>query len=136
MKPLTRLLTVVLSLWFVAVTASAGLALAAKRRRTSIGDEESNEFELVSIMEGLDFKSRAAAFRRGSWLAYFGGGELDLSDARLDPQGSHLDLRAIFGGGEITVPGDCKVEVRTRGIGGVDDSTGFPTAAYGRTLTI
>jgi predicted membrane protein len=131
-----RFFATVLSLWFVFVAGAAAIALTIKRRRGSVGDEQSNEFDLVTIMEELKFSSRATAFRRGGWLAYFGGGRLDLSGAQLAPEGARLELRAVFGGGEIIVPRDCKVEIRTRGPGGVQDSTGDPAVLDARSLTI
>ena len=71
-------------------------------------------------------------------MAYFGGGELDLSEVQLDPVGATLRLRAIMGGGEVAVPADCRVELRSRSImGGIQNEAGdTPEALSVPTLVI
>jgi hypothetical protein len=123
----TALLTLVIS-------ACVAVALIVKRRVQSEGDEDSDELTWVTIFDGGERKSRAKAFRGGTWLAAFGGGELDLREAALDPGGAHLMLRAMMGGGELRVPSDWRVEVQSRSVmGGVqskvrqaDESTDEP----------
>ena len=120
-----RLLLGLLVLDLALMIGAVVVALKLKRSRESVGDEESDEFDFSTIFEGVEFESRAAALREGAWLAYFGGGELDLSGARLDPEGATLRVRAVMGGGEIVVPSDCRVEMHSRGLmGGVNDESG------------
>ena len=52
---------------------------------------------MVSVYGGVDLKSRASAFRGGSVLAWYGGVELDLSEATFAPQ-AHLTVYTLFGG--------------------------------------
>ena len=46
---------------------------------------------------------------------------MDLRDAQLDPAGATLEINALFGGGNLVVPEDWKVETSVIGIGGVGD---------------
>lgn len=138
MVKVKRLLIVLQALYLLFMIGAAVVALKLKRSRQSVGDEESAAFDFTTIFDSLKFKSRAAAFRDGAWLAYFGGGELDLSGAQLDSAGATLRLRAIMGGGEISVPSDCRVEVRARHImGGIQNDAGEPPEEMsGPTLVI
>jgi len=109
---------VVLNLLFALV--SVGIALYIKFTHPSVGDEESDEVDLVTIFDGVELKSRAAAFRGGSWITMFGGGELDLREATLDPSGATLRVNAIMGGGDVQVPDGWNVELASKAImGGV-----------------
>ncbi|WP_433334601.1 DUF1707 SHOCT-like domain-containing protein [Spirillospora sp. CA-294931] len=67
--------------------------------------------------------------RRGRWVApgrftavsMFGGGELDLRDARFAEREVRIRAIALWGGTEIVVPDDIEVEVRGYGLfGGFD----------------
>ncbi|MDA0351240.1 MAG: hypothetical protein O3A10_03380 [Chloroflexi bacterium] len=106
--------------WFLILNALFSLAVALYMKVThrSVGDEESDEVDLVTIFDGLDLASRATAFRGGSWIAMFGGGELDLRGVTLDPSGATLRVRAIMGGGDIQVPDDWNIELTSKAIMG------------------
>jgi len=74
--------------------------------------------------------------RRGQWapgpehsvLAFMGGAELDLRDARLDPRGTTIRAVAIMGGIVIIVGPDVEVRCEGRGLmGGFGDLSGPPT---------
>ena len=132
-----RLLLVLLALDLLLMVGAVATAVRLKLSRASFGDEESDEFDFTTIFGGIEFESRAEAFREGAWLAYFGGGELDLSGAELDPGGATLRVRAMMGGGEIVVPPDCRVEMHSRGLmGGVQNDVDEIEAAGGPTLVI
>ena len=97
-----------------------GISLAAafvKRAVPSSGDDESDELALVAIFDGIDLKSRAAAFRGGSMLAWFGGIAVDLRGAQLAP-GARLSLRTFCGGIAVKTPPGWRVEGAMTGIGG------------------
>ena len=133
-----RLLLVLLALDLLLMVGAVARAVRLKLSRASFGDEESDEFDFTTIFGGIEFESRAEAFREGAWLAYFGGGELDLSGAELDPGGATLRVRAMMGGGEIVVPPACRVEMHSRGVmGGVQNDAGeVEETAGGPTLVI
>ena len=92
-------------------------AAAVKRAVPSRGDAESDEVALVAVFDGVDLKSRAAAFHGGSMLAWYGGVDADLRGARLAP-GARLLVTALFGGVGIRVPPGWRVESNVRAIAG------------------
>lgn len=114
MRMLKRLLLALLVVDVVVTVVAAVYTRRVKREHVNVGDERSDEFDFATIFEGLEFASRASALRAGAWITYFGGGTLDLSQAQLDPAGATLRLRALMGGGEITVPPNCRVELHSR----------------------
>jgi len=123
MRPIRNLLVGFIGLTLVTAVASAIAALIAKDRLVSRGGERDDEVDLVSIYTGHDLSSRAAAFRGGSALAWYGGGSLDLRAATLDPTGATLTVRTIFGGYRLVVPASWRVENRLVAIfGGVGDA--------------
>jgi hypothetical protein len=106
--------------------AWAGMASAAafvKRAAPSRGDEDSDELSLVAVFDGIELKSRAKAFKGGSMLAWFGGIEVDLSDAELAPD-ARLSVHTLFGGIAIKTPPNWRVESNAQAlVGGVDART-------------
>jgi len=96
------------------VTAAAAFV---KRATPSRGDASSDEVALVAVMDGVDLRSRAAAFRGGSVLAWFGGVAVDLREAQLAP-GAHLNLHSLFGGIAIRVPVGWRIESNLKALGG------------------
>jgi len=123
MRLLRSLFTLVFGLFLVAGIASVIGAAILKGRLKSHGEESDDEIDLVTIYEARDFTSTASAFRGGSFLAWYGGGTVDLRGATLDPAGATLDLRAVFGGIRLVVPETWQVERSTVGIfGGTGDA--------------
>ena len=104
--------------WIAAMQAIAWVLGQIIARRLSKGDEQSDEFQLVSICGGKKFRSRAGGLRSGSVLAAMGGVELDLRGAQLDPAGATIDVDATMGGVQIVVPDDWLVVVDTSGFAG------------------
>ena len=80
-------------------------------RRGNVGDADSDEFSISTIFGGVERVSRAASLRRGRVLACCGGVELDLREAKLDPGGAELALRACLGGIQVLVPEEWRVVV-------------------------
>ena len=110
----------------------AGMAIAVafvKRAVPSRGDEDSDELSLVAIFDGIDLKSRANAFKGGSMLAWFGGIDVDLSEANLAP-GARLSVHTVLGGISIRTPTNWRLESNVKAFaGGVDART--PSEADG-----
>lgn len=76
-----------------------------------------------NIFSGSNMASHSDNFRGGSVSAVFGGGELDLRDARPAPE-ARLDVFTAFGGFEIKVPEGWQVDIRGLPIfGGFDNVT-------------
>ncbi len=114
----------------LALGAFAGLvvppiaAAIAKQRLVPVNDQEADEVALVTIFDGGLFASRATAFRGGSALCCYGGLDIDLRGAQLDPAGARLWVRSVFGGVRVIVPESWQVRVRSTPImAGVDDDT-------------
>src|SRR5262249_62077499 len=93
MRALRTLATFKLGFWAGLMTAAAFM----RRAMPSRGDEEGDEVALVAIMNGVELKSRAQAFRGGSMVAWFGGIAVDLRDAELAAD-ARLEVRTLFGG--------------------------------------
>ena len=118
--------------------AFAGFAAAAavvKRMVPSRGDEESDELALVAVFDGIELKSRAAAFRGGSVLAWYGGVSLDLRDATLAPD-AHLSVHTLFGGVAIRVPPEWRLESSVSAVAGGADVRSGSESPDAPTLTI
>jgi len=119
MRPLRGLLAFKLGAWVGMLSAAAFVRWAVPSR----GDEESDELSLVAVLDGIELKSRAKAFRGGSMLAWFGGIALDLRDAELAP-GARLSVQTLFGGIAVRTPPGWRVESGVRALaGGVDART-------------
>jgi hypothetical protein len=116
-------------------TVAIGAAIAAASRKQQVvplDEEDANEVRLVAIFSPVAFHSTATAFRGGTLDCWYGGGIVDLRDATLDPAGARLDVKAVFGGAQIVVPRDWRVEVDVNGVGGARDvrpSHDFPVTA-------
>ena len=108
--------------FWVGMLASAALL---KRVLPSRGDEESDEVALVAIMNGVELKSRARAFRGGSMFSWFGGIAVDLRDVEL-AENARLEVHSAFGGIAIRVPTGWRIESRMTVLaGGVDFLVSF-----------
>lgn len=108
----TKAIVVLGGLW------AAGQVLA---RRQTAGDAASDEFELAAYLGGAERESTAASLRRGVVRVCCGGVDLDLRAAVLDPSGATLELSAMWGGVNVTVPRAWRVLVEDRStLGGVD----------------
>ncbi len=96
--------------WFAVVVAAVVAAFTVKKAVPAFGDESDDWFSIVAVAGGRKFVSSAERFVDGSALAVMGGIELDLSEATLAP-GAKLELRAIMGGIDVSVPPSWRVEV-------------------------
>ncbi len=115
-----KAVSVVLAAWFTFMIAAAIYA-ATKRRDVVPADPAADEVDLVASFGPLEFRSESGAFRGGSVTTMFGGGEVDLRDATLDPAGATLHVSTLFGGGSLVVPETWNIETSLSGIGGVGD---------------
>jgi hypothetical protein len=118
---LKRMIRLVVVGWIASMIAGSIAALTVKRRLVPTTDESADEITAVAIFGPLAFHSTSKAFRGGALECWYGGGVLDLRDAVLAPEGATLNVRAIFGGGQLIVPEDWKVVTRVRGMGGISD---------------
>jgi hypothetical protein len=94
----------------------AGAAFVRRAVRSQ-GDEESDELALVAVLDGIELKSRATAFRGGSMTAWFGGIVVDLREAELAAD-ARLTVSTLFGGIEIGTPPGWRIESHVNVLGG------------------
>ena len=122
MNRLLRALTRVFALVVVATTlfgmGSAAVAAVAKRRIETTRDPASNEPTAASVFAGDRFESHAPALRHGRVVTWFGGHDVDLRGATIDPSGATLDVRTMYGGTQVAIPDGWRVESHVRSIVG------------------
>jgi hypothetical protein len=118
---LARAASLLLFGWFVFVIGAVAYAKIMGRAPVT-PEPDADEIDLVVTFGPMEFASTAASFRGGSVTTWFGGGTLDLRGARLDPAGATLRTNTLFGGGNLVVPDDWRVETKILPIfGGVGD---------------
>lgn len=90
-----------------------------------------------AMMAGLERTNRSEAFRGGDLTAVMGGVGLDLRGARLAPEGATIDVFALWGGIELTVPEGWRVELDVMPLlGAFEDRTRAAETATAPTLKI
>ena len=98
-------------------------AQVAKRMLPSYGDEDSDVFAAVAAMDGAEIVNRSDSFRAGSGTAVMGGMTIDLTDAEISTSAT-LELTAVAGGIDVTVPANWRVEMAsTMFAGGAENLT-------------
>ncbi|MFC4004507.1 DUF1707 domain-containing protein [Prauserella oleivorans] len=83
----------------------------------------------VAIMSGVTRKGRWVVPRQHNSVAFWGGVELDLRDARFAEKHCTITAVAIMGGIDITVPDDIHVEVTGIGVMGAFETKTKKSAA-------
>jgi hypothetical protein len=90
-----------------------------------------------ALLSGATRRSTSSAFRGGDVSAILGACEVDLRQASLAEGGAVLDVFALWGGVEIRVPADWRVEVAgTPILGAFEDQTRSEAARADRKLVI
>ena len=119
MRTLKRAVLGVLLLNVLLVVA----AQVAKRMLPAYGDENSDVFAAVAAMDGAEVANRSDSFRAGSGTAVMGGMTIDLTEAEISTSAT-LELTAIAGGIDVTVPASWRVEMAsTMFAGGAENLT-------------
>jgi len=123
--------------WIASMVAGAVAALQARRRIGPTSPESADDIVASAIFGPLDYHSTATNLRGGTLELWYGGGVLDLRDATLAPEGATLNVKVVFGGGQVLVPAEWRVVTAVSGLGGIQDvraAKGY--AADAPTLTI
>ncbi len=132
MRILKRALLGVLLLNVLLVAA----ALVAKRMLPAYGDDDSDVFAAVAAMDGAEVVNRSDSFRAGSGTAVMGGMTIDLTEAEISTSAT-LELTAVAGGIDVTVPTNWRVEMAsTVFAGGVENLTDPDAADDGAPLLL
>ncbi|MFF1483497.1 LiaF domain-containing protein [Streptomyces sp. NPDC058319] len=100
-------------------TGSEGRSVAAEQAvLASDDDREQAARRLRTAVEGGRLPLELLASRLTLW-SMWGGGRVDLSQARFSSQDTEIRAVALWGGTRITVPDDIDVEVKGFGLFGV-----------------
>jgi predicted membrane protein len=103
-----------------------GLILIFSRRirikgHSKLGTED-DFLDIANVFSGSEKKVKSDSFTGGKITAIFGGSEIDLTQAKLAPGVSELEVTCVFGGAVIIVPSDWDVKVNVTSVfGGVDE---------------
>lgn len=124
MRHLKRVLLGVFLLNVLLVVA----AQVAKRMLPAYGDESSDVFAAVAAMDGAEIVNRSDSFRAGSGTAVMGGMTVDLTEAKISTSAT-LELTAIAGGIDVTVPASWRVEMASTVFAGGSENLTDPDAA-------
>lgn len=95
-----------------------GFGMFARQLFLGLGDETTGEFEIVTIMAGKKFASRAEGLWSGRVTTVLGGADLDLRDAVLAPGGADLAVFTVMGGVALQVPDTWVVDLEGQAIVG------------------
>ncbi|MEA3510664.1 MAG: LiaF-related protein [Actinomycetota bacterium] len=103
-------------------------ALVAKRMLPAYGDDDSDVFAAVAAMDGAEIVNRSDSFRAGSGTAVMGGMTIDLTEAEISTSAT-LELTAVAGGIDVTVPANWRVEMTSTMFAGGAENLTDPDAA-------
>lgn len=105
---------------FLIIVGLSFLLRNRERRRMTESDE--NYFDEVSIFGGSEKKFISDNLRGGKVTSIFGGSEIDLRGSKAQ-EGAVIELFTLFGGTDLFVPSDWKINLDTVTIfGGVSDT--------------
>ena len=112
------------TLWPVALIV-AGLVIVFRavpaRRRTR--NSTDGRIQVFSAFWGTEHDCGATDLRDGQITVAFGGADIDLRNARISTPPAVFDVLVMFGGVDIRVPDDWRVQIEALGLfGGSEDS--------------
>jgi len=94
--------------------------------------ESKLDFNRVDVFGGGKVRVTSKKFQQGKWLAVFGGSQVDFTEADIEGDQATLEMVAVFGGGEMVLPPNWEVQVRTASLfGGHNDETRRPLQETG-----
>lgn len=116
------------AIWPLGIIATGVYTLWRQTHRATGWDSTSSTadypFDLNFFFSGTNRQINDKDFKGGRINALFGGFKLDLSNAEMKSDQAIMEINAIFGGGELTVPPNWEVVLNGSEIfGGVEDKT-------------
>ncbi len=129
-RSLARLFGVAILVSIGAGIASALAAIGYRRQAPALPAPDDDEIDFAVVMDGAKLESTASAFCGGRLICWYGGADLDLREATLDPDGARLEIRTVFGGTRVVVAPGVPVSLSGPAIfGGAANTTdaGEPT---------
>ncbi|WP_426362570.1 DUF1707 SHOCT-like domain-containing protein [Streptomyces sp. E-08] len=101
--------------------ACRGLPLPGPRDALVVDRAPSSRGLVVGVFGGFERKGAWVVPPRMTVWSMWGGGRIDLTEARFSSQDTEIRAVALWGGTRIVVPEDIEVEVRGFGLFGVFD---------------
>ncbi|MBN2085671.1 MAG: hypothetical protein JW748_10660 [Anaerolineales bacterium] len=125
-------------LLFPALLILAGVLVIFRLGRPSVSAGQSADaLDHFVIFSGLEIRPRIGKFRGGSVTAVFGGSDIDLRDSILAPEGARLELTAAFGGIDLIIPPDWRLDIDGIPLfGGWSNNTVPSSSTEGPVLTV
>ncbi len=113
-----------------------GLSFIIRKRNAGTNIFAKDYFDEVNVFGGSSMKFTSQNFQGGKTTNIFGGGNIDLREAKAK-DGAVIEVFTLFGGCEIIVPSDWKVNVGTTSIfGGFEDKRFVKPNEIGPTVFI
>ncbi len=119
-----RMWQLVLKIMLAGAVAVPVIAQLVKRLVPEHGDERSNHFQIVCLMQGRHWRSEAPNLESGTIVTVAGGVEVDLRGATLAPEGAHLRLTTLMGGIDVRIPDHWHVRLDGKAFMGANDLIG------------
>jgi predicted membrane protein len=118
--PLFRIAIALFVIW-IGIRILTGVDIGEAKNQIETQEERINR---VLIFSGINRKYTTKNFKGGEVVAVFGGGEIDLTEAKAEASNVPLEVVAVFGGLKVKVPQSWSVKTEGIGIlGGFDDKT-------------
>ncbi|MGB7538987.1 MAG: hypothetical protein WBM17_10640 [Anaerolineales bacterium] len=106
-------------------------------RPASLAGKSGDGLDHFVVFSGMNVRPRILNFRGGSVTAAFGGANIDLRDSVLAQAGARLELTAAFGGIDIILPQNWKLDLDGIPLfGGWSNKTSSSASAEGPVLTV
>ena len=112
---------------FVLLIVGVSLLDSGKVKKRTDSETSEDTVDVTAAFAGVELQNASSDFKGGQAQAVFGGVALDLSEASIKTE-AELDVSAVFGGLEVRVPREWRVEVEVSPVfGGVEDNTRQPS---------
>lgn len=120
--PIFQILFALLIIWLGVriLTGGGGWTVGSSQESTS----RENRVKAVLVFSGMNRKLVSEGFEGGEIVAVFGGGDLDLSEAKAGNNNMKITVVTVFGSVKIIAPTSWRVETEGIGIlGGYNNRT-------------
>jgi len=104
------------------ILVGVSLFTHSRGRKNEIVSDDS--IDITTVFAGANEKIHSNNFVGGSCTTIFGGATIDLRNSQITPNGASLELTAVFGGVELIVPDDIRIQtVGTPILGALDNKS-------------
>ncbi len=114
-----------------------GFSIISKSLRFQKKGDSSATFAETTIFSGLEKTIRDQAFKSGSFMTFFGGTELDLTQAKFENGEAVIDSLVAFGAAELKVAPEVNVVMEVTALfGGSSDTRKIEQTKNDQTLIV